>query len=224
MPTQEEHEPMIPLQFGSVADDTVVYHGADSLPVGRIVAECLDEQGIRYEWDQTPGSPILVHADPSLSGIPTGGSHRAIYESEEHLALRAPCYPDTCFDKVEENPVRLLNVTRAGRVYPNEPRLHGRVPPPKAGDHVKLGFLVRDAVAPEAREEVGKMIDLIQLESMWVEVTAVLGKYPQCVYRGELVNVPMFIDPAQLRIGSPVHFTSDQIYPVQKRSTSRVGR
>jgi hypothetical protein len=120
--------------------------------------------------------------------------------------------------------VRLLNVARAGRVYPNEPRLHGRVPRPKAGDHVKLGFRVRDAVAPEAREEIGEMIDWIQLERMWVEVTAVLGKHPQCIYRGELVNVPLFIDPAKLRIGSPVHFTPDQIYPVQKGSTSRVGR
>jgi hypothetical protein len=51
-------------------------------------------------------------------------------------------------------------------------------------------------------------------ESMWVEVTGISGEGPARVFRGELRNRPAFIDPAKLRLGSPVSFTAEQIHSV----------
>jgi hypothetical protein len=89
------------------------------------------------------------------------------------------------------------------------------------GDKVKLSFLVRDAVSPEVREELGDMVDRVELESMRTEVTSVMGNYPACVYRGELLDSPLFIDPKVLRIGSPVNFTTDHVCKVASKSKRR---
>src|SRR5262249_9880623 len=48
-------------------------------------------------------------------------------------------------------------------------------------------------------------------ESMWVLVTAVEGDWPTTVYRGELDNTPLCIDPAVLRLGQPVEFRGEHI-------------
>jgi hypothetical protein len=78
-----------------------------------------------------------------------------------------------------------------------------------------LGFLVCDAIDPRAREEYGDLVTRIQLESMSVEVRRILRTSPECVYRGELLDSPLLIDPDKLRIGSPVTFTVDMIYPAE---------
>jgi hypothetical protein len=210
----------IPLVFGSVNDGMFAYGDPGCLPVGEVVAECLKEQGIRYEWDRKPGSPILVQADASLSGVPEKSLH-AIAVDEDHMTFRSPQYPDSCFDKVNGNPVRLVNLARLSRLKIDAPHLRGKVQLPHIGDHVKLGFLVWDAVAPEARKECGDIVDRMQIEVMWVEVTSVLRKHPLRVYRGELLNVPVFLDPAIVRIGSPVKFKPDHIYPVEVGSAIR---
>jgi hypothetical protein len=37
-------------------------------------------------------------------------------------------------------------------------------------------------------------------------------------------DVPVFLDPARMRAGSPVNFTADHVYPAEKRSGRRVRR
>ena len=91
---------------------------------------------------------------------------------------------------------------------------------PRVGDHVKLGFLVRDAVGPLARGESADIADRVQLEAMWVGVTSVVRTSPEPVYRGELLNVPVFLDPGKVRIGSRVDFTADHVYPAENDSTT----
>jgi hypothetical protein len=60
---------------------------------------------------------------------------------------------------------------------------------------------------------------------MWIEVTSILGEPPQqWAYRGELLSVPLLLDPAKVRVGSPVNFTADQIYPIERKSKRRVRR
>jgi hypothetical protein len=210
----------VPLVFGRVKYDTIVYHDPACLEVGEVVANCLDQQGIRYEWDRTPGSPILVLADDDLSGVPGAGLHHAIEVDENIQTFRVPMYPESMFDKVGRNPVRLLNVTKLRRKM-DIPHMRGPVKRPRVGDEVTLGFLAADAFAPQAREKYGELINRMRVESMCVEVTSVLGNYPACVYRGELLNAPDLIDPAVLRIGSPVNFTFDQVFPVERSSKSR---
>jgi hypothetical protein len=205
----------VPLVFGSVAGDTLVSDDPGSLAVGEVVAECLKEQGIRYEWGRVPGSPILVMADNSLSGVPVGGhGYNDIPLGENHRAFLSPYIPDGAFDRIEGNPVGLLNLPRMRRLNIDPPHLRGPLGRPRVGDHVELGFRIGDAVAPAARREFGEMMDRLDLESMWVEVTGVAGKGPEGACRGELLNVPLFIDPAKLRIGSPVSFTPENVYPV----------
>jgi len=215
----------IPLVFGSLTEWQVMDSGPDSLAIGEIVAECLKDQGIRYEWDKEPGNPILVKMEPSLAGVPIGRHHHAeIPLGDNYRALRTPRLPESSFDRMEGNPVRLLNLATLRRLNIDVPYLRGPMVTPRVGDHVKLGFLVADAVAPQAREEMGDLMDRLQLESMWVEVTSIAGKYPQCVYRGELLNAPHFIDPEHLRIGSPVTFTAEQVYPAEEGAGALMGR
>jgi hypothetical protein len=214
----------VPVVFGSVTGDAVAYNEAECIAIGEVVADCLKEEGIPYEWDEVLGSPILVKVDHSISGLPSAGHQHESPLGEDHSAFRSPRLPDSVFDKIGENPVRLLNLAKLRRVKLDAPHQRGRVLRPRVGDSVKLGFLVWDAVAPQAREECGDMIDRLQLEAMWVEVTSILKKSPECVYRGELVNRPFFIDPAKLRIGSPVEFTAEHVYPVEKPSKKGVRR
>jgi hypothetical protein len=215
---------LVPLVFGSVTDGKPAYGGGGCLQVGEIVSRCLKEQGIRHDWNRTPGNPILVKVDHALSGVPMGGGHRAIPLTEDHRAFRVPNVPESAFDRIEGNPLRLVNLAKVRRLGLDLPKLFGPVQRPSIGDHVKLGFLIRDAVAPLARKECGDMVDWMQLESMWVEVTGVERERPERVYRGELLNVPLFIDPAELRIGSPVNFTAEHVYPVEDESRGRVRR
>jgi hypothetical protein len=198
-----------------VTGDTVAYCDAGCVAVGEVVAACLREQGIRYEWGRVPGDPILVMADQFLSGLPGGGHHHEIPLAEDHRAFRSPPLPERAFDTVGENPVRLLNLAKVRRLNGDPPYPRGPVRRPRVGDRVKLGFLVWDAVDPLAREEGGDLVDRVQIENMWVEVTSVARQSPDVVYRGELLSVPLFIDPARLRIGSPVDFTADQVYPAE---------
>jgi hypothetical protein len=216
-------EARVPLVFGTADGDTPSYRGRDCLAVGKIVAACLDEQNIPYAWDRKPGSPIFLPADGSVSGIPTGGQH-VIEVSEDHRAFRAPAYPESAFDGIAGNPVRLLNVAKLRGLKVKAPHLNGPRRRPRVGDEVKLGFLVRDALAPEALKEMGEMAHSVQIEAMWVEVTSIRGHYPECVYRGELVNVPVLLDPAKVRVGSPVNFTDDQVYPAATTARSRPRR
>jgi hypothetical protein len=209
-------EARIPLLFGPVKGSSILYHDPDCQRVGEIVAECLREEGIRYEWDGVSDSPILILPGKSLTWLPVPHKHQPLYQDEEHRLLRAHGLPDSAFDTIADNPVRLLNVSRAKRLRIDDPRLHGTVKRPRVGDRIKLGFLVSGAVAPLARKELGEMADRLQLESMWVEVTSAKGKYPHCTFRGELTNAPYFIDPGKLRIGSPVDFTPGHVYPAEQ--------
>jgi hypothetical protein len=92
-------------------------------------------------------------------------------------------------------------IDRPGRYAVEDPR-------PIPGDHVKLGFRC-DPGAP------------FKNEWMFVEVTAVAGDWPDAVYRGELCNCPVFIDPARLRVGQPVEFRAGHIYQVIRDSRAR---
>jgi hypothetical protein len=211
----------VPLVFGSVTGDTVAYHEPECIAVGEVVANCLKEEGIRYEWDEVLGNPILVKVDHSISGLPPASHPHEIPLGEDHSAFRSPRLPDSVFDRMEGNPVRLLNLGKLRGLKIDYPLARGRLVRPAVSDNVKLGFLVSDAVAPQAREECGGMIDRLQLEAMWVEVTSIVKKSPECVYRGELDNRPVFIEPAKLRIGSPVEFTAEHVYPVEKQPRRR---
>lgn len=217
-------EPRVPLVFGSVAGDDLSYRAPAGRAVGGVVAACLDEEGAPYEWDRTPGSPILVPADGSVSGIPPGSSRHAIESSEEHRAVRAPMYPESAFDTLPGNPVRLLNVAGLRRPDVRAPHLRGYRRRPRVGDRVKLGFAVQDALAPKALRELGTVARRVQVEAMWVEVTAVPGEHPAGVYRGELTNAPVFLAPARVCLGSPVNFTADQVYPAATPFGGRPGR
>jgi hypothetical protein len=57
-----------------------------------------------------------------------------------------------------------------------------------------------------------------------IKVTRIMGIHPHQVFRGELVSVPQFIDPAKLRVGAPVTFTADMVYPAQGQTQRRVRR
>jgi hypothetical protein len=95
----------------------------------------------------------------------------------------------------------LALIDEPGRYATEDPKL---VP----GDHVKLGFRC-DRGCP------------YQNEWMFLEVTAVDGAWPDAVYRGELCNRPVFIDPDRLRVGQPVEFRNEHIYQVIHDSPSR---
>jgi hypothetical protein len=211
-------EPRIPLIFGTIEGETITYHDHDCLAIGDIVADCLTREGIRYEWDREPGSPILIVDDGSITGIPEGDSHQAIHISEEHQVFRIPAYPECAFDKLASNPVRLLNLWKLLELNAHVLHYPRYIKVPLVGDRVKLGFLIADAPSPQARKQFGEAMDCIQTENMWVEVTGLLSNDPQWAFRGELLDMPVLIDPAKLRIGSPVNFTVEQIYPNPKNS------
>ena len=214
----------IPLVFGLVTGDTVTHCDPGCVPVGEVVAECLKEQGIRYEWDRVPGHPILMRADRFVSGLPVGGRPHEVWSGDGLRALRGPLYPDSACDRIEGNPVRLLNLAEVRRLGIDSTGTCGPRREPRVGDHVKLGFLVWDAVAPLARRECGDIADRVQLESMWVEVTSVVRTSSGPVYRGELLNAPVFLDPAKVRVGSSVDFTADHVYPAEEGSRAGARR
>jgi hypothetical protein len=81
-------------------------------------------------------------------------------------------------------------IDRPGKWVDEDPKL-------TPGDHVKLGFRI------PGRDEH---------EWMWVEVTSVEGNWPNAVYRGELRNRPVMIDPKILRAGKPIEFRAGHIY------------
>jgi hypothetical protein len=212
----------VPLHFGTVTGDQLDRLDPAALAVGRVVAACLDDEGIRYDWDRTPGSPILVAADASLSGLPAAAHHHApILIDDDHRLFRSPTLPDAAFEGFGGNRVEILNLATVRRLGLDLELSRGAVPRPRVGETVKLGFRVRGSLAPDVREEMGALADRIQTEAMWVEVTSIDGYHPRQVFRGELMNVPTFIDPAVLRIGSPVEFTAEHIYPRETRARAR---
>jgi hypothetical protein len=217
-PVVSPHDLRIPLVFGAITDGQLVYRGRGCLAVGDIVAKCLKDQGIGYEWDRVPGHPILVKPDHSLPGLSGQGDHRMITSRSDIQTVAAPVIPATAFDQLEGNPVRLVNVAKVRRLKLAAALTPGRVKRPRVGGTVRLGFVVRDAIAPEALQVLGDLVHRLQVESMSVEVTGVLGQYPECVYRGELLDEPEFIDPDELGEGSPVTFTPDHVYPAQTSS------
>jgi len=197
-----------------------------TLSVGQIVAECLAAEGIQYEWDGTAASPILVRPDPSLTGISPKNQQEVqeVYRTQDHRFLDTGRLPETVFDSIEGNPVRILNIARLRAQKLDYPLPRGSRRQPKVGDTVKLGFHVPGAVHPLAREECGEVADLVQVESMWVEVTFVEDRDSQRLYRGELTGMPLFIDPARLRLGSPVSFTAEHVYPGEETPATRAAR
>ena len=211
----------IPVRFGTVDGETLHYDDPDCLAIGEIVSECLNECGIQHEWDRVPGSPVLVQADETLTEIPMGDHHEPIELDEDHRGYRARKIPSEAYDAIEGNPIKLQNLAKMRDLGLLPPHLQGRQKRPRRGDRVKLGFLVEGAVAPSVPREVS---DLVQTESMWVEVTSIRGTYPNNLFHGELQNKPVVIDPAKLRRGSPISFTQDNVYPVMKRTRIQTRR
>jgi hypothetical protein len=80
------------------------------------------------------------------------------------------------------------------------------------GDHVKVGF------------RVDPPIDRCEGEWVFLEVTAVEGVWPSVVYRGELCNRPLLIEPAVLRAGQPIEFIPGHIQSVVRDSADRPRR
>jgi hypothetical protein len=222
-PQPSADELRIPLIFGSMTDEGVAQGDPGSRDVGEVVADCLERQGIRYAWDGAPGRLVIL-ADRTLSGIPLPSGHHAVELDDGLRALLSRGYPDRAFESVADNPVRLLNVTELRRLNVPAPHLLGPRRCPGVGDRVKLGFLVRDALDPEALRELGEQARRLQIEAMWVEVTNVRGRHPNSFYRGELLDEPLFLDPARVRVGSPVEFTADHVYPAETESRSRARR
>jgi hypothetical protein len=77
------------------------------------------------------------------------------------------------------------------------------------GDHVKLGFWVSSGHGDASGEW------------MWFEIVAVVGTWPDVVYRGDLCNRPCLISPDVLRLGQPVEFRGGHIYSVVHDSPAR---
>lgn len=182
-----------------------------------MVCDCLSEHGVRFDWDRTPGSPILATVAGRLLDIHPKRDSSRDASTEDYEAYRVPLYPDEAFDN-HGNPVRLLNLATLRDLEIHAPGVSGQPWRPCLGDRVKLGFLVQDAIAPYTLRELGEGADAIQIEAMWVEVTKLLGHASDPVYRGELLGRPVWIDPTKLRIGSPVLFTAENVYPVEART------
>src|SRR4051812_28958010 len=49
----------VPLLYGIFAGNQLVYSAPGCLEIGTIVASCLKGQGVPFEWDEQPGSPIV---------------------------------------------------------------------------------------------------------------------------------------------------------------------
>lgn len=211
----------IPILFGSLVDGKLVYDDPNDFSIGESIARCLQQEGIRYEWNKVPGSPIFVKVTNQLTGVPANDQHSKITLPDGNLVFRAPQYPDEALDSIKGNPLKLVNLATLRRLKVDAPCLQGSRMLPRVGDKVKLGFFVQGSVAPLARQECGDLVDRIHVESMRVEVMDVVGEAPRCIYHGELLDVPIFIDPAKLRIGSPVNFTPEHVYPVKKRNKKR---
>ena len=209
----------IPLPFGIIEGNEIYIRQAGSLPIGDVICECLEEEGIDFKWDRNPTSQILVKANSDLEGIPELTNHYHDDDDDEDIDDQPQIYahpelPDHFYDRVGSNPVRLLNIARAQRNGIALPLIHGPLVRPRRGDIIKLGFHAGDAPAPRAFEVLGDFAHKYRIESMWVEVTKLVGPVTCRKYRGELTNAPVFIDPAKLRVGSPVVFTSQHIYPL----------
>jgi hypothetical protein len=76
-------EAHVPLVFGTVAGGEVCCQGPECLAVGEVVAQCLNEEGVRHAWDRAPGNPIVVLVDRNLSGIPLPEHHHASARDDE---------------------------------------------------------------------------------------------------------------------------------------------
>jgi hypothetical protein len=72
----------LPLIFGQLKGKTVSYDDPACVTIGEVVVKCLDEQGIRSEWDRVPGHPVLVFAEKDLTGVPGLNSSK---RNRQHL-------------------------------------------------------------------------------------------------------------------------------------------
>jgi hypothetical protein len=202
----------IKLLFGTTASNNK--YSRASVSVGRVIAQCLAKENIAYNWDHVPGSPIYVNVEPSLEGISENLHGHDAYGG---LAVRSGAeVPDSAWDLVSNNPVRISNcetIQRLGVGGPSTRKVSG---PPSLAKEVKIGFCIQDATHPEAAKEIGPSVHL-QTELMWVEVTNIQTTDSGPMYRGELTNAPVLIDPTVLRIGSPITFTEAHVYSLSDK-------
>jgi hypothetical protein len=210
-------EVFLPLVFGLFDEDNQISHTVDRLGIGEIIAACLDEEGIEYRWNRVIGEPILVIPDQSLEGAPQQATIETNRYRDDVDLTPVPELPEDVFDQVGGNPVGLLNVTKVRQNRINMSTLLGTLRQPRVGSVVKLGFCVTDALSPVIAEQMGQRAQLIQLENMHVEVTSIIGEKKDRTYKGELIDDPEAIDLTKLRIGSPIEFRPDHVFPSQKQ-------
>jgi hypothetical protein len=208
--TGQKEGPAIGLAFGTVTADGLQYEGSDAAEVGRVVRKCLKAEGIRHSWDGRAGSQVLLKAEPALSGAPTK-PRPAVEEMKQNFCVTDLQFGSEAMDQVADNPVRLLNRVKLAQLDFDPVPLRGPLWEPRVGDHVQLAFFVGDAMtaAGKTLEEAGLRLGAAH---MWVEVTGIEEELPQRIYRGELGNRPVLMDPAKLRYGSPVKFTQEHVY------------
>jgi hypothetical protein len=76
-PSEDLDDIRIPIVFGWTDGMTLQLTGPECGKVGRIVASCLEQHRIPYEWDGCPGKPILINLDDILDTVqePAPGVH-----------------------------------------------------------------------------------------------------------------------------------------------------
>lgn len=204
----------IPLHFGWTDGYKVDSQHVEAMAAGRIVMTCLDEHGVRYEWGGRPDAPIFVKAENDLEGIPEPGHQHLLLDTMNKEVFIVPAFSDAVFEPFEGNPVRLLNLAHLRERKLDAPPLRGPLWRPRVNDRVQLGFHVWDAVTLKESPELDGLARLIQVESLWVDISSCQDYSGRRLYVGELATDPLFIDPARLRVGSLVLFTPNQVFPV----------
>lgn len=90
--------------------------------------------------------------------------------------------------------------------------LNGRLRNLAVGDQVKLCFVVTDQAFRWLPAEMRDMGRNCQSEAMFVKITAAEGEWPDFTFDGELLNMPILIDPDRLRLGSQIRFTPQHVH------------
>jgi hypothetical protein len=122
VPDTAPEKGLIPLAFGALAGDALALDGPGWLEVGEAVAACLDEQGIPYAWDRTPGAPILLRPDPSVYGLP---DHAPQAPPAGRPKGRRTRYAGVYDYPAEGNPALLKNLAEERRLGITPPNLQG---------------------------------------------------------------------------------------------------
>jgi len=84
----------------------------------------------------------------------------------------------------------------------------------QVGDNVKLCFLIKDKKALWMPADVRNMARQCASEGMIVEITEIDGKWPSLSFQGQLLNMPLLINPCEIQLGWRVRFTPDYIQSV----------